>query len=104
MTPPTWVRTLLLADPLEGVRSVGAVENDANLRPATAARDRIPPGRHRSSLPPPHGHCWPIPCRASAPSAPRNDANLRPATAATEPQPSRTPPILPATPYNPLHP
>src|SRR5260370_17822159 len=70
MTPPTWVRTLLLADPLEGVRSVGAVENDANLRPATAARDRSPPGRHRSSLPPPHGHCWPIPWRASAPSAP----------------------------------
>jgi hypothetical protein len=42
MTPPTCVRTLLLADPLEGVRSVGAVENDANLRPATAARDRTP--------------------------------------------------------------
>jgi len=29
--------------------------NDANLRPATAARDRSPPGPHRSSLPRPHG-------------------------------------------------
>jgi hypothetical protein len=35
-----------------------------------AARDRSPPGRLRSSLRRTHGHCWPIPWRASAPSAP----------------------------------
>jgi hypothetical protein len=46
------------------------------------------PGLHRSSLPRPDGLCWPIPWRASAPSAPWNDVSLRPATAARD----RTPP------------
>jgi hypothetical protein len=86
----------VLADPLEGVRSVGAVENDANLRPATAARDRKPEKTEdriqnpkpqtpnlkprtpnlKTSRPPPiivAAIAWPLladPLGASAPSAP----------------------------------
>src|SRR4029077_9056697 len=55
----------LLADALEGVRSVGAVK--AALISAKHGCQGPQPSRPG---PNPMGHCWPIPWRAPAPSAP----------------------------------
>jgi hypothetical protein len=45
-------------------------QNSEAQTPNPEPRTSNPPGRHRSSLPRPDDHCWPIPWRAPAPSAP----------------------------------
>src|SRR6266478_1628466 len=75
----------LLADFLEGVRSVGAVQ----WCQFTAGHGCEGPQPSRPA-PKRKGQCWPIPWRASAPSAPCNGVKLRPVTAARD----RSPPGL----------
>jgi hypothetical protein len=49
------------------------IQNPELQTPNLEPRTSNPPARHQSSLSRPHGHCWPIPWRASAPSAPPVD-------------------------------
>jgi len=77
--------------PLEGVRSVGAVKW-VSLRPATAARDRSPPSRHRSLLPGTDGRRWPTPGAGGRPLRRRREMGVsfgRPRLRGTASPPSR---------------